>query len=294
MIFSDIKILVRCNCVPKFKLARMFTVREFVTNVCNSYHLLNLLLSVAFPLFKLTPISRLLSELVRHSGPPIAGLDSREREILMFLAIIIIWKNRKSASYLHALSTAYLFSKLANAVLFFRSQPIFGIIYSMMAILLYMLVPEQLPPESNQVYYFQEDELRRTMEQDRNVVWIIEFFSTWSPECRYVAPVFSTLGEKFSLPNLRFGKVDLGKYPREGVLYRVNSSATSKQLPTIVCFKNGQQTERRPLVGQNHRAIPFVFSQENIILALDLNNTYTECKNKMKKRERMQEENVRF
>jgi hypothetical protein len=102
---------------------------------------------------------------------------------------------------------------------------------------------------------------------------------------------------RFSLPNLRFGKLDVGKYAREGELFRVNSSAASRQLPTIALFRGGLQTERRPLVGQNRRAIPFVFTevvtppppipscalpylnlQENTTLALDLSNVYEECK----------------
>jgi hypothetical protein len=84
----------------------------------------------------------------------------REHEILIFLAVIIVFKNRKSASYLHTLSTVYLFSKLANTYLFYRSRPIFGILYSALVLLLYVLIPEPLPPESEEIHYFQGDELQ--------------------------------------------------------------------------------------------------------------------------------------
>lgn len=84
----------------------------------------------------------------------------REHEILVFLVVIVVWKCRKSANYLQTLSIAYFFSKLANAVLFFRARPIFGIIYSTIALLIYILVPEPLPTESIKVHYFQGEELR--------------------------------------------------------------------------------------------------------------------------------------
>lgn len=73
----------------------------------------------------------------------------------------------------------------------------------------------------------------------------------------------------------------------------------SKQIPSISVFKGGVQVERRPRVGPNSRAIPFVFNEvllfffffcfntneftffkENCIAELGLNDLYKECKTK--------------
>ncbi|KAL7078506.1 hypothetical protein ACQ4LE_002120 [Meloidogyne hapla] len=245
--------------------------------ICNIYHFLNIFLSVSFPFAKLTPK---VSEMI--FGMEKRNIDTRENEILIFLAVIVIWKCRKSSSYLHSLSTIYLYSKLANALLFFRVKPIFGVFYCFLVICLYILVDEPLPSDSENIKFFNGEELKNTLQEDKSIVWIIEFFSTWSPECRYVRPVFNALSEKFTLPNLRFGKLDVGRFPKEAEYFRINCSATSRQLPTFSCFKGGIQTERRPLISTNGKAIPFVFTEQNIILALDLTRIYAEYKKKLK------------
>ncbi|KAL3086942.1 hypothetical protein niasHT_021806 [Heterodera trifolii] len=247
-------------------------LRVELRGVCNIYHLLNFVLSVAFPLTKLVPPLPNL-----FYGQRLPGLDSREREVLIFLAVVIIWKNRKAVNSLHSLSISYLFAKLAGAALFFRSSPLLGLLYASVVLLLFVILPEPLPAESTKIRYFRADELQKTIDEDKSVIWVIEFFTTWSPDCRYVAPVFSALSEKYSLPNLRFGKLDVGKHPKEGDHFRVNGHASSKQLPTVALFRNGVQTERRPLV-QQRRAVPFIFNEKNLILALGLNDVYTECK----------------
>ena len=78
----------------------------------------------------------------------------------MFLAVVIMWKNRKSVNYLHTLSNIYFFSKLANAALFFRCSPLYGIAYSIAVISIYVMVPEPIILESRKVRYFIGDELR--------------------------------------------------------------------------------------------------------------------------------------
>ncbi len=60
---------------------------------------------------------------------------------------------------------------------------------------------------------------------------------------------------------MRFGKLDVGRYPKEAEHFRINNHPLSKQLPSISIFKEGVQVERRPAVGSNSRAVPFVFTE---------------------------------
>ncbi|KAH7731550.1 Protein C35D10.10 [Aphelenchoides avenae] len=177
-----------------------------------------------------------------------------------------------------------MFAKLANSFLFFRAKPIFGIVYSLIAVLCAVLLPEPVYKEADSIIYFRGDEFQAELDKDPSTVWVVAFFTTWSAECRYLVPVFSKLSEKYSLSNLKFAKLDVGKYPNAAVKFLINTHPTSKQLPSIAIFKNGKQVDRRPLIGSNRRAIPFVFSEENCIREFDLNNLYTECKNSGRKR----------
>jgi hypothetical protein len=66
---------------------------------------------------------------------------------------------------------------------------------------------------------------------------------------------------RYTLPNLRFGKLDVGRYSKEAEHFRINNHPMSKQLPSISLFKNGTQVDRRPAVGDNNRAVPFLFTE---------------------------------
>ncbi|PIO74134.1 thioredoxin [Teladorsagia circumcincta] len=103
------------------------------------------------------------------------------------------------------------------------------------------------------------------LDRDRKSIFVIQFYTTWSPDCKHATPVFAQLSERFSLPNLRFGKLDVGRWPKEAERFRVNAHPTSRQLPTICVFKDAKEIKRRPLVNEKRRAIPFVFSQVRLL-----------------------------
>uniref|UniRef100_A0AC34Q650 Thioredoxin domain-containing protein n=1 Tax=Panagrolaimus sp. JU765 TaxID=591449 RepID=A0AC34Q650_9BILA len=242
-----------------------------VKNILNTHHILNIILSSLFISSKCLPV---VCEFLYEK----CGFDTREHEIMVFLAVVIFWKNRKASNWLHYLYTVYLFSKCANFVLFLRSNPFYGIVYGIVCLAITVMLPEPLYEESDKVRYFQDADLYNEIQKDPKVTWVIEFFTTWSPECKHITPTFSKLSERYTLPNLRFGKLDVGRYAKEGDRFRINTHPTSRQLPTIAVFKNGEQIIRRPTIGQNKRAIPFVFTEENCIRELDLYNIYEECK----------------
>ena len=88
----------------------------------------------------------------------------------------------------------------------------------------------------------------------------------------------------FTLSNLRFGKVDLLRFPemaRQYVLllrslipsntakaliaplhcirYKIDTSSFSRQLPTVVLFKGGREVDRRP--NENNRFNKYFFTR---------------------------------
>jgi len=170
-----------------------------------------------------------------------------------------------------------------NAFFVFWANALYGIAYTVVSIVLYVVMPEPMQIDSEKITYFQGGDLLREIEKDKSVVWVVEFFTSWSSECKYLAPVFSKLCEKYTLPNLRFGKYDVGKYSKEGEQqFRINTHPMSKQIPSISLFKNGVQINRRPTVT-NNKAVPFIFSEDNCIMEFDLNVLYAECKENLKK-----------
>lgn len=62
------------------------------------------------------------------------------------------------------------------------------------------------------------------------------------------------------MENLKFGKIDVGRYPDAAAKYHVSDASTSKQLPTLILFKNGKEVERRPYADHRGKLVKFLFS----------------------------------
>jgi len=213
-------------------------------------------------------------------------LGQREYEVFLFLAVVIYVKNRKAASFLHYLSTVFLFTKLANGFMFYWANPTYAIIYGAACIVQMVMFPEPAFSGPEKVLYFRGPNLHTEIERDKRIVWLVEFYANWSPLCNQVAPVFASISNKYALPNFQFAKLDIGRYPKEAERYNINTNPTSKQLPTLILFQNGKEIKRRPVIDLNKRVFPFVFREENIILEMDLNNVFEDCKKTMPKKDK--------
>lgn len=66
---------------------------------------------------------------------------------------------------------------------------------------------------------------------------------------------------RYALDNLKFGKIDVGRYPDAAKKYHINDSAFSLQLPTISVFKKGVEQERRPCLDANAKFQKFYFTE---------------------------------
>jgi thiol-disulfide isomerase/thioredoxin len=166
------------------------------------------------------------------------------------------------------LTSSFLYTKLANLVLWFYSDTKLGIAYGVIFVLCAMLLPEPTyeGPE-NVVYFRTPNSLDEEMDRDKRVVWVVAFYTTWNPACVSFAPIFASISNEYRLDNLKFGKVDIGRLPDIGKKYHVSDSSLSRQLPTVILFKNGKE-----------KLVKFFFSEDNTKAAFDLNNIYKECK----------------
>ncbi|KAF2904852.1 hypothetical protein ILUMI_01323 [Ignelater luminosus] len=246
------------------------------------YYLFNIFLSLSYIICRRTPgVCNYLFAVEE------CEFDGRETEILFFLVIVIMIRSRKTGSVtmINYLSSSFIYTKVANLILWFYADFIMGIIYAITFILMGLLLPEPAYSGPDNVIYFRgANSLEEELARDKRVVWFVAFYTVWNPACVNFAPIFAKLSTDFGMENLKFGKVDVGRYPDAGKNYRVNDSSLSKQLPTIVIFKEGKEVDRRPLIDSKGKVTKFLFSDENIKAAFDLKNLYDNCKSELKKR----------
>lgn len=102
-----------------------------------------------------------------------------------------------------------------------------------------------------------EEEIKR----DKKVVWIVVFYTAWNPSCVNFAPIYAELSNQYGLDNLRFAKIDIGRYPEVARRFRVDDSSLSRQLPTLILFKDGKEHIRRPDIDTTNKIHKFYFSE---------------------------------
>ncbi|XP_013776832.1 thioredoxin-related transmembrane protein 2 homolog [Limulus polyphemus] len=265
------------------------SVRDF-KKVAHPHYIINIFLASVFLITRwLKPVCTLLYP---SSG---CELDYRESEILTFLVVVIMFRTRKhgATSLVPYVSAVCTYTKLANIILFFYHDPRLGILYMVLCLVQLVMLPEPLHQGEDNVIYFSKNDLEEELERDKRIVWLVTFYAPWNPSSVNFAPTFADLSVKYTLENFKFGKIDVGRYPDVAEKFRISMSSFTKQLPTVILFKNGKEVNRRPVFDSYGKPIKFFFNEENILSVFDLNNVYEECKSNPLKKVRKKDLNLK-
>mmetsp|Transcript_4569 Transcript_4569/g.9152 ORF Transcript_4569/g.9152 Transcript_4569/m.9152 type:complete len:174 (-) Transcript_4569:333-854(-) len=109
-----------------------------------------------------------------------------------------------------------------------------------------------------------------TVEEDRDAVWIVEFYTTWAKNCIPFSATFNRLSNKYGSDKIKFGKVDIGRFRTLATRYHINTSAVSNnELPTLILFEKGEPApnQRLPVMkpdGSLHEQY-VLLSEENLV-----------------------------
>ncbi|KAJ8950769.1 hypothetical protein NQ318_011262 [Aromia moschata] len=261
----------------KIVLFRIMSFKQDIIQLLKPYYLFNILLSLSYVILKRVPgVCNYLF------ASDTCEFDGRETEILFFLIIVIAMRSRKagSLSMINYLSSSFVYTKVANLILWFNADYLMGIIYAIIFILGALILPEPTySGPDNRITRFR----RRTF-KNKNTTWLVAFYAVWNPACVTFAPLFAKLSTEYSLDNLKFGKIDIGRYPEAGKKYHVHDGSLSKQLPTIILFQEGKEVIRRPMADNKGKLIKFMFSEDNIKRVFGINGLFENCKNELKRK----------
>ncbi|GFS18040.1 thioredoxin-related transmembrane protein 2-like protein [Elysia marginata] len=238
--------------------------------VLNAHYISDILLAALY--FILKHIPGVCSQVFES-----CRLELREYEWLTFLACVVVLKNRRQATIAQYVSTTCLFTKVLSLICFLNYSATYGLLYILLCLGQTMFLPKPIYKGPESIVYFRGPNLYEEIERDKRVTWMITFYVAWSPKCVNFAPVFSELSNEYKLENLKFGKIDVSRYPAVAEKYNINIGALSRQLPTVILFQNGEEKERRP-TPTKHITFKFDFTKENTIKEFGLNDVYYQCK----------------
>ncbi|PWA22303.1 hypothetical protein CCH79_00012623 [Gambusia affinis] len=277
-------------------LAFLYHLPQIYKWLLKPYYIVSFLLTVAFLVVRKAPglCEHLATD--REDGNScdfdwvsILG-EGREVEILMFLSAIVMMKNRRAITLEQHIGNLFMFSKVANAILFFRLDIRLGILYLALCVAFVMTCKPPLYMGPEYIKYFSDKTIDEELQKDGRVTWIVEFYANWSSDCQSFAPIFANLSLKYNCAGLRFGKVDIGRYGEVSQRYKVSTSPLAKQLPSLLLFQGGREVMRRPMVDNKGRAVSWTFNEENIIREFNLNELFQKSKKLNKKQNGFQTE----
>lgn len=242
------------------------------------YYWVNILLSLSYLIAKRAPY---ICTYMLPSSENECELDGRETEILFFLLIVVMIRSRKTGSVtmINYLTSSFIYTKVANLILWSYNDYRFGIAFAAIFILCGLVLPEPTYSGPENITYFRTGTaLNDELEGDKRIIWLITFYTVWNPACVNFAPIFSKISSEYGLTNLKFGKIDVGRNPDASKKYHVSDSSLSQQLPSIILFRDGKEINRRPFADTKGKLQKFFFSEDNVKAAFDINNLYKECK----------------
>jgi len=258
----------------------MTDVLTSVRLLAHPYHAINILFSLSYLGTKLNPA---LCALVFPEGTE-PDLSMWESEVMFFLLVVVAFRTRRSGSrsLLSYTSTAAYYTKACNCILWASADPLRGVLYTLAVMVHFLLVGEPVPPRGTELVTYFEGLAPLTEALEEGGVWLIAYYTAWAPPCAQLAPVFASISRNYSLPNLRFGKVDVGRHADVAVAHSINTSGVSLQLPTVALYRDGKLLMRRPTLDKAGKFQRFYFTEDNIVAAYDLNNVYLDCKKRKK------------
>lgn len=257
------------------------SVKRELYQLAHPYYWINLILCLSFVALRMIqPVCHYVFSQGLHWKDEDCELDMRESEIFFFLLIVVMIRSRKtgaSKSMVSYMASGFVYAKVANLILFFRADPRYGLVYLLLFTLQAMLLPEPTYKGPENIVYFRATGLEEEIKRDPRVTWLVAFYAAWSPSSINFSPIFSKISSDYGLPNLKFGKIDVGRYPDVAEKFHINTSALTRQLPTVIMFQEGKETGRVPAIV-NGKIQKFIFKEEDVVHIFDLNNLYSECK----------------
>jgi len=252
-------------------------------DVLHPYYIINIIMSLSFIAAKSIP---LVCHFVFNGN---CEFESRQSEILFFLLMVIMIRARKTGSMSLAayLNNSFVYCKVANVVLWFFAFKLYGLLFLALFFIQVLLLPQPTYSGPQNIVYFRDPHsFKEEISKEKKTTWMVEFYTVWNPSCVNFAPVFGELSAKYYLENLKFGKVDLARFPEIGAEFRISTSALSKQLPTMILFREGKPEMFRPNWDASGKLIKFHMNLDNIIQAFAMNDLYKECKQELEQRKK--------
>lgn len=175
----------------------------------------------------------------------------REVQVLTTGTVVVCAKYLKSPTWEMFLMHFFFFYKSCFVILLYFSNVWAMFWYLNLCLTSWMIFKNQIFISPNHftdilsITQLEEEVLKGTN------AWLILFYSEINTECIGTMSLWSQMSLNFTTKSLKFGKVCIDSSQFLAKKCAIDTSAYSKQLPTLVLYSNGKEQKRFPPVGPN-------------------------------------------
>mmetsp|Transcript_14117 Transcript_14117/g.36227 ORF Transcript_14117/g.36227 Transcript_14117/m.36227 type:complete len:292 (-) Transcript_14117:277-1152(-) len=189
--------------------------------------------------------------------------------------VVLLVKGWKALSMDMLLADAFVFGKAALLAMVYAMDRRLFAYYLIAMVLLFLVAQQPCYSGPDKIKYFTPATFTSEVQKEhKGATWLVECYAPWSPPCVHLEPVFADLSLKYTTSKLKFGKLDLGRWPSAAADLRIDVGGASHQLPTIIMYQAGVEVGRIPHVSADGSYSKRKFRRSDIIRAFDLDGHY--------------------
>ncbi|TMW55496.1 hypothetical protein Poli38472_010378 [Pythium oligandrum] len=246
-------------------MTEMATPRVTARRFFRAYYILNTTVLLAYLVIRQLAWNSELEERQGFLNIPL------EQEIFLLVAIMFAMNYRKKATIDGLVAMFFMYTKTGVlAALYYLDRRIFG---WMLAYCAFLFIAVGQPKYDGPDNIFPLNPATMEQEITRNggykaskkrVSWLVYFYADWNDNCLQHDAMVADLSLQFGSETLRFGKVDVNKYPELAREHSIEVSATSSQLPTLILFQGGQEIKRLPWIKEDGKVAKVILDRPGL------------------------------
>ncbi|KAK9813250.1 hypothetical protein WJX72_011412 [[Myrmecia] bisecta] len=230
------------------KAAKLPAQRPGWLRFLDGYYLAHLLLFASYWLVRQRFLAHPGNAYAYFKGPgELLRWERHLAAVLAASATMRLWRNESFDGFL---ANFFMLAKAVLLGLAAASDARLAVYYQAAYFMLFLLFPqptydgptnvEELTPASLQQYLLEA--------QSNNVSYVVECYMPSSSACVHFAPMLAYLSLQYATKTLKFGKLDVGRWPAMAKMLNVERGWFSPQLPSLILFEKGKEKARLPAI----------------------------------------------
>ncbi|KAJ9455498.1 Thioredoxin-related transmembrane protein 2-like protein [Diplonema papillatum] len=208
-------------------------------------------------------------------GADLSGV-SRESQIWLCYVLILVTRLLRYGDFQSLVSSALLFAKAAIFASLFIADWYLPFYFVGIWVVLFLFTSEPsfetprrkfVKMDKKKMFDVVFQSVDESKEQAQ-VYWFINVWASWqkSGASKKFNPMFAEMSARYSNDFCKFTKIDAGRLGGQQIVkkLKIDDSALSKHMPSMVLFKNGKEIQRLPVIGRSDVSYLHEYTLEQI------------------------------